>query len=97
MSRVNNCVLITTVVSTEDKVAEIAGWKAAFDAFDKESSTDQRLMLVPGLNVSQNQLFFLSYAQVGGTQIEEKIFMYWVMTFLFKILIIDVVFVEYVR
>ena len=54
-------------------------------------------MLVPGLNVSQNQLLFLSYAQVGGTQIEEKIFMYWVMTFLFKILIIDVVFVEYVR
>ena len=54
-------------------------------------------MLVPGLNVSQNQLLFLSYAQVGGTQIEEKIFMYWVMAFLFKILIIDVVFVEYVR
>ena len=60
------CVLIKVVLSTEEKVTEIAGLKAALDAFDKESATSDHLVQLPGLNMTQKQLFFLSYAQVGG-------------------------------
>ena len=63
-SLVNNCVLLTTVVSTEEKVAGITGLKAAFDAFDKQFSVP--FAQLPDLEImTQKQLFFLSFAQVG--------------------------------
>ena len=43
--------------------ADIVGLKGSFDAFVNLSATcDQRLMQLSGLNITQKQLFFLSFA-----------------------------------
>lgn len=49
-----------------ENIADNGGVMAAFNAFTewKNSSRKENNFLLPGLNVTENQLFFLSYAQV---------------------------------
>jgi len=58
-----DCSLIVLFLTGEN-IADNGGLKAAFHAFDNWSSTRDEELLLPGLNLTRNQLFFLAFAQV---------------------------------
>ena len=47
-----------------ENVADNGGLTAAFHAFSKWSQTNHDPLMLPGLNYSSNQLFFIGFAQV---------------------------------
>ena len=52
--------------SIGENIADNGGLKAAFHAFDNWSSTRDEELLLPGINLTRKQLFFLAFAQVKG-------------------------------
>lgn len=57
--------ILTQYFFTGENIADNGGLKAAFHAFKKTIAINERdLLLLPGVNLTHNQLFFVSFAQV---------------------------------
>lgn len=50
-----------------ENIADNGGLKAAYHAYLKLSKNSSKDYFLPGLNYTQNQLFFISFAQVKNS------------------------------
>ena len=57
--------MLSVVSLLDENFADIVGLNAAYNAFSKELSPHEELYL-PQLNLTVEQLFFLSFAQVSN-------------------------------
>ncbi|XP_043465937.1 neprilysin-2-like isoform X2 [Leptopilina heterotoma] len=54
---------VRSVISSEENVADNVGVKVAYSTYEKYMRTHEPDLLLPGVNFSQRQLFWISYAQ----------------------------------
>ena len=55
-----------------ENIADSSGVKTAFNAFKTWISTRDYVLSLPGMSFAQDQLFFLSYAQVLSDKMEDE-------------------------